>query len=147
MKLFAPLSALAMAAMALAQAPAPGDTQILHPTNGSRVERGSKVVVQFQRAFYGPTPSTEVGIAIGIQPCGAQACPSPKATFGPILYTGPFNPVQYPSPTGPKVYENFTITIPDFSPGKVQINIGRFYFMGPGPTPLLDFYSTNVFIY
>ncbi|KAG6812047.1 hypothetical protein H0H92_004631 [Tricholoma furcatifolium] len=117
--------------MALAQAPGAGYTKILHPNNGSRVKRGSKVVVQFQQAFGGPTPSTtEVAIAIGIQPCGAKACPSPQETFGTILYTGPWDPTFHPSPEGPRIYENFTITVPDFSPGKALINIGRFYFLG-----------------
>ena len=131
------LSALALCATtANAQA-----SYIRNPTAGTTVTKGQNIVVQVVRpnSIQG---SREVGLAIGLYPCGTSPCPS--ATYpatvplGSVLYTGPYNPQLHEIPGNP--YQNFTVQVPnqDWFNGKAQLTVTRFHLIGAGPSAVLE---------
>ncbi|KAG6829721.1 hypothetical protein H0H92_003680 [Tricholoma furcatifolium] len=120
MKLFAPLSALAFAAMAMAQG-----NQISLPAAGAKIKGGSNTVVRFQR-FNGPTYLQEVGIAIAFLSCGSSPCDQSLDRLGTVLYAGSYNPTAHGAGG---TYEDFTVTIPD-TKGPAQLGIGHYFVVG-----------------
>ena len=83
--------------------------------------------------------SVEVGIAIGLHPCGDNPCSQMQAIFiEPLLYVGPYNP-QYHE-IGLQPYQNFTVTVPEYTlpgpPQEVSLNVAHFALVSvcPGST-------------
>ena len=83
------------------------------------------------------TGSTEVGIAIGLWPCGGpkgtSKCASTDVSqvLGNVVYTGSFKP-EYDStdPTKPP-HQNFEVTVPSsFSPGQVSLGVAHLSLVG-----------------
>lgn len=74
--------------------------------------------------------SVEVGIAIGLHPCGNAPCatnPDVANFIDPLLYVGPYDP-EYRE-VGSQPYQNFTVTIPEYFPGlsqELSLNVAHF---------------------
>ena len=83
------------------------------------------------------TGSTEVGIAIGLWPCGGpkgtSKCASTDVSqvLGNVVYTGSYKPAyDSKAPTKPP-HQNFDITIPSsFSKGEVSLGIAHLSLVG-----------------
>lgn len=89
------------------------------------------------------TGSEDIAVVIGILPCSsASACPDVTDILGDILYSGPYTASVVEGAWGP--YENFTVTIPSWYSGPVQLGVAHFYLLGvcisiplPGPAHML----------
>ena len=80
--------------------------------------------------------SVEVGIAIGLHPCGNNPCSQmPAISIEPLLYVGPYNP-QYHE-IGLQPYQNFTVTVPEYTlpgpPQEVSLNVAHFELVSVRP--------------
>lgn len=133
----------ALAASAFAQR-----IQIGAPKNFAEVKAGSNITVEVDRPN-SLTGSTEVGIAIGLWPCGGpkgtSKCASTDVSqvLGSVVYTGSFKP-EYDStdPTKPP-HQNFEVTVPSsFSPGQVSLGVAHLSLVGAGSEPFYEF--TNI---
>ncbi|PIL30788.1 hypothetical protein GSI_06956 [Ganoderma sinense ZZ0214-1] len=141
------LALVAFAASALAQ-----HIEIGTPKNFAEVKAGSKITVEVNRPN-SLTGSTEVGIAIGLWPCGgakgASKCASTDVSqvLGSVVYTGSYKP-QYDStqPSKPP-HQNFEITVPSsFSKGQVSLGVAHLSLVGAGSEPFYEFTNTTLVI-
>ena len=131
------LCAAAFASAAFAQT-----ISIALPVEGTKVVAGSAMVVQLERSVrvgvYFPqrcpnrsaprqTPASEdIAIAIGAANCIAGCFDD--GLGNDLLYTGLFNP-QSKNSAG-NLYENITITLPNYFDGTMQLNVAHFYLQG-----------------
>ncbi|KAM5538575.1 hypothetical protein V8D89_007604 [Ganoderma adspersum] len=125
------IALVAFAASALAQ-----HIEVGAPNNFAEVKAGSKITVEVDRPN-SLTGSTEVGIAIGLWPCGGpkgtSKCASTDVSqvLGNVVYTGSYKP-EYDSnaPTKPP-HQNFEITVPSsFSKGEVSLGVAHLSLVG-----------------
>lgn len=73
------------------------------------------------------TGSEDVAVVIGVFPC-TPGCPGATEVLGDILYEGPYDPKLYPDGWNP--YQNFTVNIPSWYSGLVQLGVAHFYLLG-----------------
>ncbi|PIL22920.1 hypothetical protein GSI_15616 [Ganoderma sinense ZZ0214-1] len=141
------LALIAFAASALAQ-----HIEIGTPNNFAEVKAGSKITVEVNRPN-SLTASTEVGIAIGLWPCGGpkgtSKCASTDVSqvLGNVVYTGSYK-AEYDSaqPSKPP-HQTFEVTVPtSFSKGEVSLGVAHLFLMGAGSEPVYEFVNTTLVI-
>ena len=158
----------AIALAALATSAFAQRIQIGAPQNFAEVKAGSKITVEVDRPVRAPVPihtplsseffltrarslyaqnsltgSTEVGIAIGLWPCGGpkgtSKCASTDVSqvLGNVVYTGSFNP-EYDSKDPTKLpHQNFEVTVPSsFSSGQVSLGVAHLSLVGVSVPPM-----------
>ncbi|RPD62837.1 hypothetical protein L227DRAFT_562094 [Lentinus tigrinus ALCF2SS1-6] len=138
MQMFTTLTCLiATAGSVLAQSIAIGA-----PAEWTAVTQGSDITVRVDKPLTMGN-SVEVGIAIGLWPCGAIPCaniPTAPNFIDPLLYVGPYNP-QYHQ-VGLQPYQNFTVTIPEYSypgpPQQLSLNVAHFELVSAALQPFVE---------
>ncbi|KAG8218040.1 hypothetical protein J3R82DRAFT_4965 [Butyriboletus roseoflavus] len=130
--------AAALASAALAQS-----ISIIAPAAQTTLQASSSLVVELQE-LPGPESVVEAGMAIGFIACPNSVCPDVTQNLGSIVYNGPFAPKSNSADI--HAYENFTVIVPSFTNGPMQIGVARFYLYGPYSIPKLDYATTTVYV-
>ncbi|KAI0695758.1 hypothetical protein C8T65DRAFT_833016 [Cerioporus squamosus] len=127
----------ASAASSLAQSIAIGA-----PAEWTTVKQGSNITVRVDKPLTMGN-SIEVGIAIGLHPCGNSPCaanPDVANFIDPLLYVGPYTP-QYHE-IGVQPYQNFTVTVPEYSypgpPQELSLNVAHFELVSAVLQPFVE---------
>ncbi|PIL22936.1 hypothetical protein GSI_15632 [Ganoderma sinense ZZ0214-1] len=141
------LALVAFAASALAQ-----HIEIGTPNNFAEVKAGSKITVEVNRPN-SLTASTEVGIAIGLWPCGGpkgtSKCASTDVSqvLGNVVYTGSYKAVYDSAQPSKPPHQTFEVTVPtSFSKGEVSLGVAHLFLMGAGSEPVYEFVNTTLVI-
>nr|VWP00828.1 Cation-transporting ATPase (EC [Ganoderma boninense] len=104
-------------------------------------------------SFLPSLSSRQLGIAIGLWPCGGpkgtSQCASTDVSqvLGNLVYTGAYNP-QYDNndPTKPP-HQNFEVTVPaSFSAGQVSLGIAHLSVVGASSEPLYEFVNVTLVV-
>ncbi|KAF4563242.1 hypothetical protein EYR36_003681 [Pleurotus pulmonarius] len=102
------------------------------PKTGANITAGSNFIVEVDRPN-SLTGSTEVGIAINIQPCAARGeCIFSEDLLGFTLYAGSYNPqfhtnVSFSLPP----HQNFTVALPSsFAKGTALLSVTHLSLVG-----------------
>ncbi|PIL28307.1 hypothetical protein GSI_09596 [Ganoderma sinense ZZ0214-1] len=154
------LALAAFAASALAQ-----HIEIGAPTNFAEVKAGSKITVEVNRpcVFADPgsrlaicphwqnslTGSTEVGIAIGLWPCGASKCASTDVSqvLGTVVYAGAYKAAYDSAQPSQPPHQTFEVTVPaSFAKGEVSLGVAHLFLMGAGSEPVYEFVNTTLVV-
>ncbi|KAL4883564.1 hypothetical protein BJY04DRAFT_184897 [Aspergillus karnatakaensis] len=131
-------TSITLAATALAQ------NVFVNLPDGSDLIAGDEITVQVTRPN-SLTGSTEIGIAIGIQPCGTGHCYDATSVLGTKLYTGSFTPAYHESTGLP--YENFTVTIPETAQsGPAVVGVAHAALVGAANWPFFEVVNTTATI-
>ncbi|KAF8552435.1 hypothetical protein OG21DRAFT_1486191 [Imleria badia] len=132
-----------LCATALAGAVVAQSIFIAQPAANTNVTAGSDIIVQLDKPMV-LTGSEDIAVVIGIFPCtyAASACPDVTDVLGDILYSGPYTASLIPGAWNP--YENFTVTIPSWYSGRVQLGVAHFYLLGAGFSAELQFANTTL---
>ncbi|KIY70617.1 hypothetical protein CYLTODRAFT_487900 [Cylindrobasidium torrendii FP15055 ss-10] len=130
------------AALALCTSTAFGQSMsILQPTEGTVLTPGENTTVQLS-VTNSNTGFYQVGLAITLADCGEGECQPATETMGRLLYTGGYAPTQ----VGPHIYQNFTVTVPDYATGwnNSLLQVAHFYILGASSIPVLEFKNVSV---
>ncbi|KAF8623297.1 hypothetical protein AX17_007469 [Amanita inopinata Kibby_2008] len=135
---------LGVTSFALAVAGVAQSFLIGYPPPGAKIHTGRNFTVEIvvPNSIQGPI---DVGIAIGLNPCGHNPCPGPQLAVGHVLYSGLFK-ARLPS-SGPykPPFENFTLEVPStFPKGHAQLNVVYCGLFGAGPSPTLQFHNETL---
>ncbi|KIJ13304.1 hypothetical protein PAXINDRAFT_170587 [Paxillus involutus ATCC 200175] len=113
-----------------------------YPTNGAVLTPGKNFNAQIIQP--GSMASCiQVGIALAMATCPNGVCPQPTAQLGNVLYAGPWTPTTHPQGGS---YQNFTLQVPDFTPGPAVFTLTHLCLLGAAPYPLLEFRTASVTI-
>ncbi|RDX50203.1 hypothetical protein OH76DRAFT_1349251 [Lentinus brumalis] len=111
------------------------------PAEWTAVTQGRNLTVRVDKPLTMGN-SVEVGIAIGLHPCGDNPCaanPDVANFIDPLLYVGPYDP-QYRE-VGLQPYQNFTVTIPEYFPGlsqELSLNVAHFELVSAALQPFVE---------
>ncbi|THG96673.1 hypothetical protein EW026_g5202 [Hermanssonia centrifuga] len=112
---------------------------ILEPTAEESITGGSPFTVELQQAgSLGPVQ--QVSVVIAVTSC-YDVCSDPTQWgLGTVLYNGPFNP-QYNSSAPQKgLFQDFTLTMPDFVNGGVALQVSHLLNVGGATlSPAFDY--------
>ncbi|PIL22935.1 hypothetical protein GSI_15631 [Ganoderma sinense ZZ0214-1] len=138
---------LAFAASALAQ-----HIEISSPSSFASVKPGSKITVEIGRPN-SLTASTEVGIAIGLWPCGGpkgtSRCTSTDVSqvLGNVVYTGSYKPEYDTKAPSKPPHQTFEVTVPSsFSKGEVSLGVAHLSLVGAGAEPTYQFANITLVV-
>ncbi|PIL26999.1 hypothetical protein GSI_10138 [Ganoderma sinense ZZ0214-1] len=141
------IALVAFAASALAQ-----HIEIGTPKNSAKVKAGSKITVEVNRPN-SLSGSTEVGIAIGLWPCGGPKGTSKCASvdvsqvLGTVVYTGSYKPAYDSAQPSKPPHQSFEITVPSsFSKGEVSLGVAHLSLIGAGSEPVYEFTNTTLVV-
>ncbi|KAF8834565.1 hypothetical protein BDN67DRAFT_914734 [Paxillus ammoniavirescens] len=113
-----------------------------YPTNGAVLTPGQSFTAQVIQP--GSMASCiQVGIALAMDTCTNGVCPQPTDQLGDVLYAGPWTPTGHPQGG---FYQNFTLQVPDFTPGPAVFTLTHLCLLGGGPYPFLEFRNASVTI-
>ncbi|KIJ69722.1 hypothetical protein HYDPIDRAFT_78156 [Hydnomerulius pinastri MD-312] len=111
------------------------------PKNGANFHSNQEVTVQVVQPET-MASCTPVGIAIGLNNCPNNKCPSPSQALGYVLYSGPFTPANH-QPNG--FYQDITVTLPNgLTKGKSIFSLTHLCLAGAGPAPYLEYRNATV---
>jgi len=129
-------SFLTLASLAVSTALAQS-IQIGFPYPNKPITPGSNITVMVIRPITIDT-AINVGLAIGMLKCNLP-CPSPLEELGDVLYAGAFTPhfPAFPTPNH-EPQQNFTVTVPLFTPGEVQLAALAYTLIGAGPSSTIE---------
>ncbi|KAF7428750.1 hypothetical protein PC9H_007982 [Pleurotus ostreatus] len=116
------------------------------PKPSANITAGSNFTVEVDRPN-SLTGSTEVGIAINIQPCAARGeCIPPEDLLGFTLYAGSYNPQFHTNVSfGLPPHQNFTVALPSsFAKGTALLSVTHLSLVGAGPFPLFEIRNATV---
>ncbi|KAJ8696955.1 hypothetical protein PTI98_006774 [Pleurotus ostreatus] len=102
------------------------------PKPSANITAGSNFTVEVDRPN-SLTGSTEVGIAINIQPCAARGeCIPPEDLLGFTLYAGSYNPQFHTNVSfGLPPHQNFTVALPSsFAKGTALLSVTHLSLVG-----------------
>ena len=136
---------LALAASAIAQ-----KVTIASPSANAEVKAGGNLLVEIDRPVCmsnmilscsdlltfsfllkdTQTPSTDVAVIIGLQPCGpAGDCDAVAANYARVLFHGPYTPK--PVDGHASISHNYTVKIPqNTAAGKALLQVAHLFYMG-----------------
>ncbi|KAH9925403.1 uncharacterized protein BXZ73DRAFT_79062 [Epithele typhae] len=119
------------------------------PASMSTVAAGSNITVEVDKPN-SLSGSTEVGLAIGVLPCGSSPCSSINVTqfLGNIVYSGSFDPQYDSSDPSKPPFQNFSIEIPSTATSGQQLSIGVVHLsiVGASGTPFTEVVNTTVVV-
>ncbi|TBU61823.1 hypothetical protein BD310DRAFT_946272 [Dichomitus squalens] len=129
---------LALAASAVGQ-----KVTIASPAANTEVKAGGNLLVEIDRPDT-QTPSTDVAIMIGLQPCGAAGdCDAVAANYARVLFHGPYTPK--PVEGHADISHNYTVKIPrNTAAGRALLQVAHFFYMGAGNQPQMETLNTVI---
>ncbi|TDL16213.1 hypothetical protein BD410DRAFT_643228 [Rickenella mellea] len=114
--------------------------EIASPTPGQTLHPGQSFIVRLDKPNR-ITPSTEVGIAIGLS--NGQPSTDFSNTMYSILYTGPFSPQR--DDFGFTPFQDYLVTVPSlFSQGESVLNVWRAALIGNTPDIITEVLNVTV---
>ncbi|KIK78292.1 hypothetical protein PAXRUDRAFT_164365 [Paxillus rubicundulus Ve08.2h10] len=113
-----------------------------YPTNGVILTPGQSFTAQVIQPE-SMASCIQVGIALAMDTCTNGVCLQPANQLGDVLYAGPWTPTGHPQGG---FYQNFTLQVPDFTPGPAVFTLTHLCLLGGGPYPFLEFRNASVTI-